>query len=84
MRCTGGLPRRATSGGQQEKRPSHSYYRTLYGNVDRNLDIALACCVVFEEVVLPERLRWYELGPEIVRVESLRDLETELRRLGLR
>jgi hypothetical protein len=40
-------------GSQQEKRPSHSYYRTLYGNVDRNLDIALACCVVFEEVVLP-------------------------------
>jgi hypothetical protein len=39
--------------GQKEKRPRHGYYRTLYGDVDRNLDIALACCVIFEEVVLP-------------------------------
>jgi hypothetical protein len=41
------------AGEQGRKRPHHSYYRTLYGDVDRNLDIALACCVVFEEVVLP-------------------------------
>jgi hypothetical protein len=41
------------AGEQGEKRPRHGYYRTLYGDVDRNLDIALACCVVFEEVVLP-------------------------------
>lgn len=41
------------AGEQRDKRPHHSYYRTLYGDVDRNLDIALACCVVFEEVVLP-------------------------------
>jgi hypothetical protein len=39
--------------GQQEKRPTHPYYRALYGDVDRNLDIALACAVLFEEVVLP-------------------------------
>jgi hypothetical protein len=31
-----------------------------------------------------EKLRWYEIGPEIARVESLRDLEAELRRLDLR
>ncbi len=41
-------------GGEQgKKRPRHRYYRTLYSNVDRNLDVALACCVIFEEVVLP-------------------------------
>lgn len=39
--------------GQKDKLPNHPYYRTLYGDVDRNLDLALACTVVFEEVIIP-------------------------------
>jgi hypothetical protein len=38
---------------QKSKTPGHEYYRTLYGDVDKHLDIALACAVVFEEVLLP-------------------------------
>jgi hypothetical protein len=43
----------SASAGQRSKRPSHGYYRTLYGDVDKNLDIALACSVIFEQIVLP-------------------------------
>jgi hypothetical protein len=39
--------------GLRDKKPHHSYYRTLYGDVDRHLDTAIACAVVYEEVVLP-------------------------------
>lgn len=41
------------SGDQRSKQPQHSYYKTLYGDVDRNLHIALACCVIFEDLVIP-------------------------------
>ena len=44
---------RVPTPGQRSKRPSHGYYRTLYGDVDKNLDIALACSVIFEQIVLP-------------------------------
>jgi hypothetical protein len=41
------------SPGSREKKPQHPYYRTLYGDVDRHLDTAIACAVVYEEIVLP-------------------------------
>lgn len=41
------------NGSGREKRPEHPYYRTLYGDVDRHLDTALTCAVVYEEIVLP-------------------------------
>jgi hypothetical protein len=37
----------------KSKKPHHGYYRTLYGNVDKNLDVALACTVIFDEIILP-------------------------------
>jgi hypothetical protein len=49
------------------KRPGHPYYRTLYGNVDKHLDIALACAVVFDDIILPAAdavLRAGNLPPE--------------------
>lgn len=38
---------------QKSKKPRHGYYRTLYGDVDKNLDTALACAVVFDDIILP-------------------------------
>lgn len=38
---------------QADKNPGNSYYRTLYGDVDANIDIALACLVIFDEIILP-------------------------------
>src|SRR4051794_29031318 len=46
------LAAQSDSGEPREKRPRSTYYRTLYGNVDRNLDVALTSLVVFEEIVL--------------------------------
>jgi hypothetical protein len=41
-------------GGEQAlKKPRMGYYRTLYGDVDNSIDIALACLVIFDEIVLP-------------------------------
>lgn len=34
------------------KVPQHPYYRHLYGNVDKFKDLALACTVVFDEIVM--------------------------------
>ncbi|MFJ5305402.1 hypothetical protein [Streptomyces sp. NPDC088350] len=34
-------------------RPAHPYYRHLYGNFDEHLDVALACAVIFDEIILP-------------------------------
>lgn len=39
-------------GFQASKRSTHPYYRALYGDVDRNLDVALAACVIFEDVLV--------------------------------
>ena len=53
--------------GHSSKRPGHPYYRTLYGNVDKHLDIALACAVVFDDIILPAAdavLRTGDLPPE--------------------
>ncbi len=36
----------------ESKTPTHPYYRHLYGDVDRHLDMALACAVIFDEIVL--------------------------------
>jgi hypothetical protein len=35
------------------KKPGHSYYASLFGDVDKHLDIALACALIYEEFVLP-------------------------------
>jgi hypothetical protein len=41
-------------GGQQAlKKPPPGYYRTLYGDVENSIDIALACLVIFDEILLP-------------------------------
>ncbi|MFI0540596.1 hypothetical protein ACH3VS_17145 [Streptomyces sp. WSLK1-3] len=32
--------------------PDHPYYRHLYGKVDDHLDVALACTVIFDEVII--------------------------------
>lgn len=37
----------------RSKHPRNEYYKTFYGNVDKNLDIALACIVIFDEIILP-------------------------------
>lgn len=34
-------------------RPDHPYYRHLYGKVNDHLDVALACTVIFDEIILP-------------------------------
>jgi hypothetical protein len=38
---------------QKSKKPRYGYYRTLYGDVDKNLDTALACAIVFDDIILP-------------------------------
>jgi hypothetical protein len=43
----------AVGGSQASKAPDHDYYRHLYDDVDRHLDIALATTVVFDEIILP-------------------------------
>lgn len=40
-------------GAQADKDIRHPYYRTLYGPVDDNMDVALACLIIFDEVILP-------------------------------
>ncbi len=35
------------------KNPGHPYYAALFGHVDRHLDVALACALLFEEFVIP-------------------------------
>src|SRR5580693_846833 len=41
-------------GDQALKRPYSGYYRTLYGSdIDNFIDIALACLVIFDEIVIP-------------------------------
>lgn len=37
----------------QPKKPSHSYYASLFGEVDRHLDVTLACALIFEDFVIP-------------------------------
>ncbi len=37
----------------KSKKPHHGYYRTIYGDVDENLDVGLACAVIFDEIILP-------------------------------
>jgi hypothetical protein len=35
------------------KRPQHSYYRALFGEVDRHLSVALTCALVYQDFVIP-------------------------------
>ena len=42
-----------TSDDLRSTQPRHGYYRTLYGDVENNIDVALTASVVFEEIVLP-------------------------------
>ena len=35
------------------RRTGHSYYDFLFGNVERHLDIALACALIYEDFVIP-------------------------------
>jgi hypothetical protein len=35
------------------KNPSHPYYASLFGDVNRHLDIALACALIYEDFVIP-------------------------------
>jgi hypothetical protein len=37
----------------QPKKPSHSYYASLFGEVDQHLNVALACALIFEDFVIP-------------------------------
>jgi hypothetical protein len=56
-----------THWGPESKRPGHRYYRTLYGDVDKNIDIALACAVIFDDIMLPAAdavLRTGDIEPE--------------------
>ena len=35
------------------KKPKHSYYASLFGDVDSHLDVALACALIYEDFVIP-------------------------------
>lgn len=35
------------------KKPGHPYYAALFGDVDRHLDVALACALIYEEFIVP-------------------------------
>lgn len=35
------------------KKPQHSYYAGLFGDVDKHLDVALTCALIYEEFVIP-------------------------------
>jgi hypothetical protein len=50
------------SGEDLSRGPPKWYRQTLYGDVNRNLDVALACLVVFEEVIIAMAETPY--GPE--------------------
>ena len=43
----------------EPKTHGHPYYRTLYADVDKNLDIALSCTVIFDEIVIPPADAWF-------------------------
>jgi hypothetical protein len=39
-------------------RPRHGYYSALYENPARNVDVALSCLVIFDQVILPSADAW--------------------------
>ena len=35
------------------KDPAHPYYAALFGNVSAHIDVALACALIYEDIIIP-------------------------------
>jgi hypothetical protein len=69
------------------KTPDHPYYAALFGDVDAPLDVALACALIYEDIVLPaadavfpgmgdlQHIPAAELGLEVTSWDPLRDAD---------